>query len=44
VADKLQSNERGKPLALWAAKRKQAVGEERDDWIIAAAQDRHDAA
>lgn len=44
VADKLQSDERDKALALWAAKGKQAFGEERDGGTIAAAQDRHDGA
>ncbi|MCB1394203.1 conjugal transfer protein TraD [Nitrobacter sp.] len=42
MADKLQSDEREKALALWTAKGKQALEAERDDVSPIAAQDRHD--
>lgn len=42
MADKLQSDERDKALALWAAKGKQAFEAERHGVNLAATQARHD--
>jgi hypothetical protein len=44
MAGKLQSDERDKALALWAAKGKQAFEAELHGGNIAATQDRHDGA
>jgi hypothetical protein len=42
AADKLNSGEREKALALWAAKGKQAFEAERDAWNLTTTQDRRD--